>query len=83
MARTNKVLAFPSCFFLSVVALLYLEEIDYCTPRDMILLIQDLDGVLGVRQISLERCHFRQHDIHRCLQTFLSLRHVEDVMNSS
>jgi hypothetical protein len=67
MARMKKVLTFPSCFFLSVVAPLYLEELDYFTPRDTILLIQDLDGVLGVRQVSLERCHFKQHDIHKVL----------------
>jgi hypothetical protein len=31
-----------------VVAQLYLEELDHFTPRDMILLIQDFDWVLGV-----------------------------------
>jgi hypothetical protein len=56
--------------------------IDCFTPRNTILLIQDLDWVLGV-QVSLERCHFWQHDVHKCLQTFLQLRHVEDVMNCS
>jgi hypothetical protein len=61
---------FLGCFFVSVVALLYLEEFDCFTPRDMILLIQDLHGALEVRQVSLERCHFSQHDVHRCLQTF-------------
>jgi hypothetical protein len=50
MARTKKVLAFPGCFFLSVVTPLYLEELHHFTPRDMIVLIQYLDGVLGVRQ---------------------------------
>jgi hypothetical protein len=48
MARTKKVLAFPSCFFSSVVAPLYLEELDGFTPCDMILLIQDFDWMLGV-----------------------------------
>jgi hypothetical protein len=71
MARMKKVLVFPSCFILSVVAPLYLEELDHFMPRETILLIQDLDGVLGVRQVSLEWCHFRQHDVHKCLQTFL------------
>jgi hypothetical protein len=66
MVRTKKVLAFLSCFFLSMVVPLYLEEHDRFMPRDAILLIQDLDGVLRVRQVSLERCHFRQHDVHRC-----------------
>jgi hypothetical protein len=46
MVRTKKVLAFSSCFFFSVVAPLYLEELDYFTPRDTILLIQDFDWVL-------------------------------------
>jgi hypothetical protein len=73
MARTKEVLACPSCFFLSVVAPLYLEELDHFMPCDAILLIQDLDGVLGVQQVSLEWCHFRQHDIHGWLQTFLQL----------
>jgi hypothetical protein len=44
----KKFLTFPSCFFLSVVAPLYLEELDHFMPRDTILLIQDLDGALGV-----------------------------------
>jgi hypothetical protein len=83
MPRTKEVLAFPSRFFFRVIAPLYLEELDCFMPRDTILLIQDLDWVLGVRQVSLEQCHFRQHDVHRCLQAFLQLRHVEDVMNSS
>jgi hypothetical protein len=83
MARMKEVLAFLSRFFLRVIAPLYLEEVYCFTPRDTILLIQDLDWVLRVRQVNLERCHFRQHDIHRCLQTFLQLQHVEDVVNSS
>jgi hypothetical protein len=73
MARTEEVLTFPCCFFFRVVAPLYLEELDCFTPHDMILLIQDLDWVLGVRQVSLERCHFGQHNVHMCLQTLLQL----------
>jgi hypothetical protein len=83
MARMEEVFAFPCCFFFRVVAPLYLEELDCFTPRDTILLIQDLDRVLRVRQVNLERCHFRQHNVHRCLQTLLQLRHVEDVVNSN
>jgi hypothetical protein len=49
MARTKKVLTFPSCFFFGVVAPLDLEEHDGFTPHDMILLIQDFEGVLGVQ----------------------------------
>jgi hypothetical protein len=64
MARTKEVLAFSSCFFFRVFAPLYLEELDCFQPRDMILLIQDLDWELGVRQVILEQCHFRQHNIH-------------------
>jgi hypothetical protein len=60
MARTKKVLTFLSCFFFRVVALLYLEELDCFTSRDMFLLIQDLDWVLGVQQVSLEWSHFRK-----------------------
>jgi hypothetical protein len=83
MSRTEEVFAFLGCFFFRVVAPLYLEELDYFSPRDMILLIHDLDRVLGVRQVSLERCHFRQYNVHRCLQTLLQLPHVEDVVNSN
>jgi hypothetical protein len=71
MVKTEKILTFSSCFFFKVIAPLYLKELDCFPPRDMILLIQDLDWVLGVRQVSLERCHFQQHDVHRWLQTFL------------
>jgi hypothetical protein len=83
MERMKKVLSFPCCFFFRVVAPFYLEKLDCFTPRVTILLIQDFDWVLGVRQVSLDRCHFRQHDVHRCLQAFLQLRHVEDVVKSS
>jgi hypothetical protein len=83
MPRIEEVFAFLGCFFFRVVAPLYLEELECFSPCDTILLIQDLNRVLGVRQVSLERCHFRQYDVHRCLQTLLQLRHVEDVMNSS
>jgi hypothetical protein len=72
MMRMEKILAFPSCFF-RVIAPLYLEELHCFMPHDTILLIQDLDWVLGVLQVSLEQCHFRQHDVHRCLQIFLQL----------
>jgi hypothetical protein len=48
MERTKKVLAFLSYFFFSVVAPLYLEELDCFTPRDTILLIQDFDWVIEV-----------------------------------
>jgi hypothetical protein len=83
MARMEEVFIFPSCFFFRLVAPLYIEELDCFTPRNMIRLIQDLDLVLGVRQVSLEQCHFRQHNVHRCLQTLLQLRHMKDVVNSS
>jgi hypothetical protein len=73
VARTEEVFAFPCCFFFRVVAPLYLEELDCFSPSDTILLIQDFDRVLGLRQVSLERCHFRQYDVHRCLQTLLQL----------
>jgi hypothetical protein len=48
MAKTKKVLTFPSHFFFRVVAPLYLEELDCFTPRGTILLIKDLDWVLRV-----------------------------------
>jgi hypothetical protein len=83
IVRTKKLLAFQSCLFFRVAAPLYLEELDCFIPRDTIFLIQDLDWLFGARQVNLERCHFRQHDVHRCLQIFLQLCHVEDVANSS
>jgi hypothetical protein len=48
----------------------------------MVHLIQDLHWMLGVRQVSLERCHIRQYNIHECLQALLQLRYVEDIVNS-
>jgi hypothetical protein len=57
---------FLKLLLLQSVAPLYLEELDCFQPRDMILLIQDLDWVLGVRQVILEQCHFRQHNIFSC-----------------
>jgi hypothetical protein len=83
MVRMEEVLTLPSCFFFRVIAPLYLEELDCFMSRDTILLIQNLDWVLEVRQVNLEQFHFRQHDIHRCLQTLLQLQHVEDVVNSN
>jgi hypothetical protein len=83
MVRMKKVIAFPCCFFFGMIASLDLEELDGFMCGDMILLIQDFDWMLGVRQVSLERCHFRQHDVHRCFKSFLQLQHVEDVVNSS
>jgi hypothetical protein len=42
-----------------MVAPLDLEELDRLAPCNMTLLIQDLDRTLRIRQIYLERCHFR------------------------
>jgi hypothetical protein len=42
MVRTEEVFAFPGCFFFRVVAPLYHQELDCFSPRDTILLIQDL-----------------------------------------
>jgi hypothetical protein len=47
MVKMKKALTFPSCFFFSVVAPLYLEAFYCFTPCDMILLIQDFDWMLG------------------------------------
>jgi hypothetical protein len=41
-----------------MVAPLNLEELYGLVPRDMILLIQYLDRVLGIGQIYFEWCHF-------------------------
>jgi hypothetical protein len=79
----KQILAFPCIFFFGMIAPMYLEELDHLAPHDTIFFIQDLDWVLGVCQIFLERCHFWQYHIHRYLQALLQLQHVEDVMNSS
>jgi hypothetical protein len=73
MVKTEEVLAFPHRFFFRAVAPLNLEELDPLAPHDTSLLIQDLNRVLGVSQIRLERCHFRLYYIYGCLQTLLQL----------
>jgi hypothetical protein len=40
-----------------MIAPLNLEELEHLVPFDMILLVQDLDEVLRIGQICLERCH--------------------------
>jgi hypothetical protein len=65
-----------------MVAPLDLEELDCLMPCDVTLLIQDLDRMLRICQICLERCDFWQYNIHGCLQALLQLRYVEDVVNS-
>jgi hypothetical protein len=49
MERMKELLDFSCCFFFRVVVPLYLEELDCFMPHDTVLLIQDLDWVLGVR----------------------------------
>jgi hypothetical protein len=44
----KEVLALAHCFFVTMIAPLNLEELDHLVNRDTILLIQDLDGVLGI-----------------------------------
>jgi hypothetical protein len=67
----EKILAFPCCFFYHVAAPLDLVELDHLAPCDMTLLVQDLDRMFGICQVCLEWCHFRQYNIHGCLQTLL------------
>jgi hypothetical protein len=54
----------PSGFLFGMVAPLHLEELDSFGPGDMVFLIQDLDRMLGVCQVSLEWCHVRKYNIH-------------------
>jgi hypothetical protein len=54
MARSEKVFTFPSGFFFGMVTPSYLEELDSFALCGAILLIQDLDRMLGVRQANLE-----------------------------
>jgi hypothetical protein len=71
MASMKEVLTFPHCFFFSMIAPLNVEELDNLAPCDTILLIQDLDGVLGIAQIQLEWGHFWQYNINGCLSGHL------------
>jgi hypothetical protein len=59
MARTEEFFTVPSGLFFSMIALLHFEEFDSLAPCDTVLLIQDLDQMLMVRQVSLEWCHVR------------------------
>jgi hypothetical protein len=54
MARSEKVFTFPSGFFFGMVTPLQLEELDSFVLCDTVLLIQDLDRMLGVHQVSLD-----------------------------
>jgi hypothetical protein len=57
MVRTEEFFTLPSGLFLGMVAPLYLEELYSFAPCNMVLLIQDLDWMLRVCQVSLELCH--------------------------
>jgi hypothetical protein len=59
MVQMDEFFTLPSGLFFSMVAPLYLEELDSLVPCDTVLLIQDLDWMLEVRQVSLEWCHVR------------------------
>jgi hypothetical protein len=50
-----------------MIAPLYLEELNHVAPRDTVLLIQDLDGVVGVGLVRLKQSHIKQYNIHECL----------------
>jgi hypothetical protein len=69
----EEVFTFPSSFFFRIVTPLNLEELNGLASSHTILLTQDLDRVLGIGQISFERCHFRQYNILECLQALLLL----------
>jgi hypothetical protein len=53
----EEIFTLPSGFFFGMVAPLHLEELDNFAPVDMTFLIQDLDRMLGVCQVSLKWCH--------------------------
>jgi hypothetical protein len=57
MVRMEKFFTLLSGFFFSMVAPLHFVELDHLTPSDTVLLIQDLDQMLGIRQVSLEWYH--------------------------
>jgi hypothetical protein len=82
MARIEKIFTLLCCFFYHMVAPLDLVELGHLAPCDTTLLVQDLARMLGICHVCLKRCHFRQYNIHECLQLLLQLRYVEDIMNS-
>jgi hypothetical protein len=59
MAQSEKVFTLPGGFFFGLVTPLYFEELDSFALCDMVLLVQDLDRMLGVHQVSLKWCHFQ------------------------
>jgi hypothetical protein len=59
MAQMEEFITLISGFFFTMIDPLYLEELDSLAPCDTVLLIQDLDRMLGVHQISLEWYHAR------------------------
>jgi hypothetical protein len=61
---------FPTFLLLQYDSLLNLEEHDCLSPCDTTLLIQNFDWVLGVGQVHIEWCHFRQHNIHGAVKHF-------------
>jgi hypothetical protein len=48
----EEIFTLPSGFFFGMVAPLHLEELDNFAPVDMTFLIQDLDRMLGVCQVT-------------------------------
>jgi hypothetical protein len=78
----EEILTFPCCFFCGVVAPLDLKELDHLAPCDTTLFIQDLNRVFGICQVCFEWWHFRQYNIHGCLQALLQLRYVDDDVTS-
>jgi hypothetical protein len=71
MTRTEEIFTLPCCFSFRMVAPLDLVELDRLAPCDTTLLVQDLDRMFGICQVHVEWCHFRQYNIHGCLQTLL------------
>jgi hypothetical protein len=59
MARMEEFFTFLSGFFFGMVAPLHLEELNSFTLGDTAFLIQDLDRMLRVCQVSLEWSHIQ------------------------
>jgi hypothetical protein len=57
MAQMKEFFTLPSGIFFDMVAPLYLEELYSFVPHNTVLLIQALDWMLGVCQVSLEWRH--------------------------
>jgi hypothetical protein len=71
----------PSTFFLDMMALLHLAHLDPLIPGKSYGHLQNLDGVLLIREIFFSIQVFHRYLLFRHTQTFLQLRDMEYIMH--